>query len=94
MLKPQTLRWPAYLATLEAMDINIAEAGNQFTKLIRADEDGEAVVITRNGKPVAQLTPPPAKRKRVVLSGIKDSIKLLPGWDELVNLDPFLQGDF
>ena len=35
------------------MDVSVAEAKNRLPKLIRAVEQGEAVVITRNGKPVA-----------------------------------------
>ena len=64
------------------MDVSIAEAKNRLTQLIRAVEEGESVVITRRGKPVAQLTAPPAKRRRVIFGGMKDRIKLLPGWDD------------
>lgn len=75
------------------MDIKVAEARNQFTKLLRAVEHGESIVITRNGKPVAQLAPPPAARKTVVLGAMKDTIKLLPGWDKPVDPDAFLLGE-
>jgi prevent-host-death family protein len=40
------------------MDVSIAEAGNDLSRLIRALEAGEQIIITRNGKPVAQLAPP------------------------------------
>jgi prevent-host-death family protein len=75
------------------MDVSIAEAKNRLTELIRAVEGGEQIVITRNGKPVAQLTPPPPERRKVRLGGMKDRIKLLPGWDDPINLDRFLDGD-
>jgi prevent-host-death family protein len=75
------------------MDVSIAEAKNRLTELIRAVEDGESIVITRHGKPVAQLSPPPAKRRKVQLGGMKDRIQLLPGWDAPVDLDRFLEGD-
>jgi prevent-host-death family protein len=75
------------------MDISIAEAKNRFTELIRAVEDGQAVVITRHGKPVAQIGPPPAARRRVRLGGMKERIRLLRGWDSPVDLDRFLKGD-
>ncbi|MDQ1474662.1 MAG: hypothetical protein QOJ99_6142 [Bryobacterales bacterium] len=75
------------------MDVSVAEARNQLTKLLRAVEQGESVVITRNGKPVAQLAPPPAQRRTVMLGGMKDSIKLLPGWDKPIDLDEFLSGE-
>jgi antitoxin (DNA-binding transcriptional repressor) of toxin-antitoxin stability system len=53
----------------------------------------EMVLITRNGKPVAQLVPPPQSRRTVVLGGMRDRIRLLPGWDDPVDLDRFLQGN-
>ena len=76
-----------------AMEISVVEAKNQLSQVIRAMEDGEPVVITRNGKPVAQLVPAAKHRQNVVLGGMRDRIRLLPGWDDPVDLDRFLQGD-
>ena len=45
-----------YGYTERAMDVSIAEAKNRLPELIRAVEQGE-VVITRHGKPVAQIAP-------------------------------------
>jgi prevent-host-death family protein len=75
------------------MDVSVAEAKNRLTELIRAVEQGERVVITRHGKPVAQLTPAPTERRQVILGGMKDRVKLLPGWDAPIDLDRFLEGD-
>jgi prevent-host-death family protein len=75
------------------VDVSIAEAKNRLPELIRAVEDGENVVITRHGKPVAQIAPPPPERRRVRLGGMKDRIRLLPGWDAPIDLDRFLEGD-
>ena len=75
------------------MDVSIAEAKNRLPELIRAVESGEKIVITRHGKPVAQLAPPPAERRPVRLGGMKDRIQFLPGWDAAVDLDRFLEGD-
>jgi antitoxin (DNA-binding transcriptional repressor) of toxin-antitoxin stability system len=50
------------------------------------------LVITRNGKPVAQLVPPPAERRKAKLGGMKGRIKFLPGWDDPIDLDEFLAG--
>jgi prevent-host-death family protein len=75
------------------MDISIVEAKNRLTELIRAVEDGEKVIITRHGKPVAQLAPLPPERRRVRLGGMKDRIRLLPGWDAPIDLERFLEGD-
>jgi prevent-host-death family protein len=75
------------------VDVSIAEAKNRLPELIRAVEDGEKVVITRHGKPVAQIAPPPPERRKARLGGMKDRIRLLPGWDDPVDLDRFLAGD-
>jgi antitoxin (DNA-binding transcriptional repressor) of toxin-antitoxin stability system len=39
-----------------SMNISIKEAKNRFSELVRRAEAGETVVITRDGKPVADLT--------------------------------------
>jgi len=76
------------------MDVSMADAKNRLPKLIRAVEAGEKVVITRHGKPVAQLAPPPPERRRQArLGGMKDRIELLAGWDAPIDLDRFLEGD-
>ncbi len=75
------------------VDVSIAEAKNRLTELIRAVEKGEQVVITRHGKPVAQIGPPPPGRRKVHLGAMKDRIRLLPGWDDPIDLDRFLAGD-
>ena len=49
--------------------------------------------ITRHGKPVAQLAPPPPERRQVRLGGIRDRIELLPGWDAPIDPDRLLDGD-
>jgi len=77
----------------EHVDVSIAEAKNRLPELIRAVEGGEKIVITRHGKPVAQLGPAPAKRRKVQLGGMRNRIRLLPGWDAPVDLDRFLAGD-
>jgi prevent-host-death family protein len=75
------------------MDVSVVEAKNRLPELIRAVESGETIVITRHGKPVAQLAPPPPRRRQVRLGGMKDRIQFLPGWDKPVDLDRFLAGD-
>jgi prevent-host-death family protein len=74
------------------MDVSVAEARNQLTRLTRAVEAVERVVITRNGRPVAQLMPPPTKRRKVQFGGMRDRIKLMPGWDDPVDPDRFFEG--
>ena len=75
------------------MDVSIAEAKNRLPELIRAVEGGAAVVITRHGKPVAQLTPAPMERRQVRLGGMKNRVQLLPGWDAPMDLDSLLGGE-
>src|SRR5580658_232140 len=71
------------------MDVSIAEAKDRLAELVRAVEHGEEVVLTRDGKAVAQITPPPPERRKVRLDTMKDRIKLLPGWDDPVDEDRF-----
>ena len=75
------------------MDVSIADAKNRLSQLIRAFEAGEPVVITRNGKPVARLAPPPAELRLVRLGGMKGRIDLLAGWDAPIDPDRFIEGD-
>lgn len=75
------------------MKVSTAEAKNRFTELIRAVEAGERVVITRHGRPVAQIAPPPPEEHKVRLGGMKGRIKFKPGWDAPIDLDHFLEGD-
>jgi prevent-host-death family protein len=75
------------------MDVSIAEAKNRLPEMIRAVEAGESVIITRHGKPVAQISPPPPERRQARLGGMKERIRLLPGWDAPVDLDRFMAGD-
>ena len=76
------------------MDISVAEARNRLTELIRAVENGERVVITRHGKPVAQLQAASAETRKVRFGTMRDRIQFNPGWDRHVSLDDFLAGDF
>ncbi len=74
------------------MDVSIAEAKNRLPELIRAVEGGETVIITRHGKAVAQIAPPPGPRK-IHWGAMRGRIQLLPGWDDPIDLDRFLTGD-
>ncbi len=46
---------------LVPMNVSIKEAKNKLSELVRRAEAGETVVITRDGKPVADLLPHSAK---------------------------------
>ena len=75
------------------MDFSIAEAKNKLPELIRAVEEGKQIVITRHGKPVAQLTAAPSERRQVRFGEMKDRIQLLPGWDDPIDVDELLDDD-
>lgn len=72
------------------MDVSVAEAKNRLPELIRAMEGGETVVITRHGKPVAQIAPPPPGRRTIRWGTMRDRIKLLPGWDDPITEEELL----
>jgi antitoxin (DNA-binding transcriptional repressor) of toxin-antitoxin stability system len=57
-------------------------------------EEGERVIITRNGKPVAQLVPPPPVKRTVRFGTMRGRIHLKPGWDDPIDVDRFLAGEF
>lgn len=75
------------------MDVSITEAKNRLTELIRLAEGGETVNITRHGKPVAKISRALPRKGTVQWGSMRDRIKLLPGWDDPVDLDRFLAGD-
>lgn len=75
------------------MEFSTGVAKNKLTELIRAAERGEQIVITRHGRPVAQIGPAPVRYRKAKLGGMKDRIRLLPGWNEPIDPDHFLDGD-
>lgn len=53
------------------MQLNVHEAKTQLSRLLEKVEQGETIVIARNGKPVAELTP--CRKKGIQLgAGRKD----------------------
>lgn len=73
------------------MEFSTGDAKNRLTELLRAAERGEQIVITRHGRPVAQIAPPPSKRRKARLGGMKGRIRFRPGWDAPIDLEPFLK---
>ncbi len=49
------------------MEFNVHQAKTQFSKLLDLAQEGEEVVITRNGRPVAELIP--ARKKGALVLG-------------------------
>jgi prevent-host-death family protein len=82
------------MAIISGMTVSTAEAKNRLTELLRLAERGESVIITRHGRPVAQLGPPPVEKKREVQFGaMRDTIKLYPGWDDPITEEELLGED-
>lgn len=75
------------------MNVGMGDARKRWAELIRAVEAGEQVILTRRGKPVAQLVAPLAQGRKVIFGGMKDRIKFYPGWDDPIDEDRFLAGD-
>ncbi len=76
------------------MDVTTGDAKNRLSELIRlVEEERETIVITRHGKPVAQIGPAPRQHTRPRLGGMKGRIRLLKGWDAPVDPDRFMQGE-
>ena len=79
---------------MNAVDVSVADAKNHLSELLRLAAEGERVVITRNGKPVAQLVPAPRNRRAVRFGAMRGRVHLKPGWDDPIDIDKFLSGDF
>jgi antitoxin (DNA-binding transcriptional repressor) of toxin-antitoxin stability system len=76
------------------VDISVTDAKNRLSELLRSVEEGERIVITRNGRPVAQLTQPPTGQRVVRFGTMRCQIAIKPGWDRSIDLDQFLAGEF
>lgn len=50
-------------ATVGSMQVNILEAKNQLSRLVKAAAAGREIVIASNGKPMAKLVPLAPRRR-------------------------------
>jgi prevent-host-death family protein len=62
------------------MQVNVHEAKSQLSRLLELVEQGEHVVIARNGQPVAELVP--ARRKGGFPFDIARQQPLVPAGDD------------
>ena len=70
------------------MKMSVREARAQFAAALAAVENGERVVITKNGQPVAELGPPPAEQKLSPLARMREESRKR-GWDKVqIEFDP------
>jgi len=70
------------------MQASVAEVKAGLSEFIRRVEDGEEIIITRHGQPVARLSRPKPKGKRR-LGTLKGVATLNPGWDEPIPLEDY-----
>jgi prevent-host-death family protein len=62
------------------MNVSVHGAKTQLSKLLDLVEDGEAVVIERHGRPVAQLVPM-RKRRPSALGAMRGQFGMTKGWE-------------
>ena len=66
--------------------VSVYEAKTHLSALVAQVEQGEEVEITRHGRPVARLVPPPPRPARRL--GLLDGQGHVPdGWDELTDAE-------
>lgn len=76
-----------YLHERNIMEVSVSDAKAQITDLVRRAEEGEDVVLTRFGQPVARITPiarrPTRAEKRALLEEVRAAgrAKATPGLD-------------
>jgi prevent-host-death family protein len=80
------------------MQVDIAEAKDKLTELIKAVEDGETVTICRAGEPVADLVRAQVKGSKPKLGTLKDKVvEIDPDWWKAMTdeeVDDFLEGRY
>ena len=62
--------------------VNIHEAKTHLSRLIEEVEAGEEVIIARNGKPVARLTPVQKTRSPRTPGGWEGQVRIADDFDE------------
>ncbi|OGF61613.1 MAG: antitoxin [Candidatus Fischerbacteria bacterium RBG_13_37_8] len=75
-----------------ATKVNIHEAKTQFSRLIARMSNGEEIIITKAGKPIARLVPITKKPKDRIPGSAKGKIMIRKDFD--VSLPDSLQKEF
>jgi prevent-host-death family protein len=68
---------------MENIDIN--QAAKSLSELIKQAADGNGLVITKKGKPIAKLTAIAAEKQSRQFGSAKDLIKISDDFDEPLN---------
>jgi prevent-host-death family protein len=62
------------------MNVSVHGAKTQLSKLLDLVEDGEAIIIERHGRPVAQLVPV-RRRRASPLGAMRGEFSMTKGWE-------------
>lgn len=54
------------------IQVNVRDARGRFAELLSAAEAGQTVEVTRDGKAVAHIVPPPARAAATAQTGLPD----------------------
>ena len=65
----------------EAEQVDVDDAQTQLSGIVERVENGEEVVISRAGVPVAKVVPIPARANRRGRGTLAGQIELAPDWD-------------
>jgi prevent-host-death family protein len=65
------------------MQIAIADAKARFADLIRRAENGEQIILTRHGKPVARLTASARTADLPLFGALKGRLRIAEDFDDL-----------
>jgi prevent-host-death family protein len=63
------------------MQVNIREAKNQLSKLVRAALNGDEVIIANHGKPMVRLVKMAGQPKTRGFGAMKGQIAMAADWD-------------
>ncbi len=72
--------------------VGISNAKAQFSKLVRLAEQGEDILIARDGKPVVRMTNLEYKKPKTRFGGMKGKIWIADDFDD--PLPPEIQAEF
>jgi prevent-host-death family protein len=74
---------------------NVHEAKSNLSRLLRKTEQGEQVIIMRDGEPVAELVPYRRPRKKIALGFGAGQAAATEGWEKAMTekeIAAFLEG--